>query len=612
MIRKEEINMKCKKTIAILMAAAMSLAAAYPAAAVTTAADSAPAAAAETAEAAGRIASVRFQDNYAILSLTASKDGKAVVEICEDSEAGTVLFSSAETVKAGDIKAEIKLENELPESFMLRAKLTSEDGKTVYSTYTNPLFTKEVQDMLKTEPVAEKTREQWLAECEECFDYVIETKMTGDNDLKAVALHLASQEKAKALKHLVVPETHSPSYSDDTTPLPVIGIMSGTLKDCSELETAELPEGLLYLDGTFFDKDKLKQLIFPTTLTYIGEDTVRGCSSISSLVIPSKVNYISRNAFMNMDGLETIIFLPSEAENVTVEINTCKLNPKLKTAKIYAAWDSVPVSTFNNDTALETVILPDTVKKIGSIAFGGCKSLAKLDLPDGLQEIEDSAFSGCVSLKSIDLPASVTTLGKEVFGRYGDDMIGITDVTIRNPQLSTESLENAFSAYLGNQAGKYTKPVLHGYSGSTTAQFAADKGFEFIPLDSAEPLTTTAPAPATTAPAQTTAANPAVTTASVLTTTAAPETTPAPETTGKDTTDKPADVKYGDADCSGNVDVSDAVLICRFATEDAGVTITDQGKKNADVTGDGHVKADDSIKILRFIAKLIKDTELAP
>ena len=112
-----------------------------------------------------------------------------------------------------------------------------------------------------------------------------------------------------------------------------------------------------------------------------------------------------------------------------------------------------------------------------------------------------------------------------------------------------------------------------------------------------------------------------MTTTAAPVTTPAPDTTPAPvptttkaiETTGINiTTLDPSDITWGDADCSGKVDVSDAVLICRYATEDAGARITDQGKKNADVDGSGNVTADDTIKILKYIAKLINADQLAP
>ncbi|MBP0967319.1 MAG: hypothetical protein J5722_06780 [Oscillospiraceae bacterium] len=66
----------------------------------------------------------------------------------------------------------------------------------------------------------------------------------------------------------------------------------------------------------------------------------------------------------------------------------------------------------------------------------------------------------------------------------------------------------------------------------------------------------------------------------------------------------------GDANCDGSIDVSDAVLIARFAAEDREATMTDQGRQNADVTHDGNVDGQDTTKILQYIAKQISLEDL--
>lgn len=108
----------------------------------------------------------------------------------------------------------------------------------------------------------------------------------------------------------------------------------------------------------------------------------------------------------------------------------------------------------------------------------------------------------------------------------------------------------------------------------------------------------------TAKPAETTDAQ---TTATTVVTTSAPA---ASATTSVTVIGEP--IKWGDADCKGDVDVADAVLIARYAAEDTEANITAQGKQNADVTGDGSIKGDDATKILRFVAKLITKEELAP
>ena len=68
--------------------------------------------------------------------------------------------------------------------------------------------------------------------------------------------------------------------------------------------------------------------------------------------------------------------------------------------------------------------------------------------------------------------------------------------------------------------------------------------------------------------------------------------------------DKPVYVP-GDVDCSGSVDVSDAVLLARLLAEDAEAEITQTGMKNADVNNSGQPDPEDTVLILKCIARLI-------
>ena len=63
----------------------------------------------------------------------------------------------------------------------------------------------------------------------------------------------------------------------------------------------------------------------------------------------------------------------------------------------------------------------------------------------------------------------------------------------------------------------------------------------------------------------------------------------------------------GDVNESGNVDVSDAVLLARYIAEDAGANVSAQGKINADVDKNGNQDGEDVTLILQYIAKLIKE-----
>ena len=62
-------------------------------------------------------------------------------------------------------------------------------------------------------------------------------------------------------------------------------------------------------------------------------------------------------------------------------------------------------------------------------------------------------------------------------------------------------------------------------------------------------------------------------------------------------------VLAGDANADGTIDVGDAVLLSRYCAEDSGITLTADGKLNADANGDGSITLDDVNEILRIVAK---------
>ncbi len=91
-----------------------------------------------------------------------------------------------------------------------------------------------------------------------------------------------------------------------------------------------------------------------------------------------------------------------------------------------------------------------------------------------------------------------------------------------------------------------------------------------------------------------------VTTAS--TTTASSETTVTTVSSASDTTSTSSgDVLLGDANCDKKVDISDVVAVRRFLVNSAKFSLTEQGNKNSDVSGNDGVNAQDAVKILQTV-----------
>lgn len=60
--------------------------------------------------------------------------------------------------------------------------------------------------------------------------------------------------------------------------------------------------------------------------------------------------------------------------------------------------------------------LPDSLKKIGKYAFGGCE-ITDIVIPDNVTTIGDYAFDGCYHLASVTLGKGVTEIGTQAFSR---------------------------------------------------------------------------------------------------------------------------------------------------------------------------------------------------
>ena len=62
---------------------------------------------------------------------------------------------------------------------------------------------------------------------------------------------------------------------------------------------------------------------------------------------------------------------------------------------------SIEDSAFYGNSNIETVIIPNTVIKIGYQSFIGCENLKIIEIPTSVVSIGDSAFQNCPSLEAI-------------------------------------------------------------------------------------------------------------------------------------------------------------------------------------------------------------------
>lgn len=196
-------------------------------------------------------------------------------------------------------------------------------------------------------------------------------------------------------------------------------------------------------DGVYVCCDKLKKITLPETITSVNNKKYRGIeegeisSSLETMDIRTREldtesivtlystlkfkMYLGESTF-NMDvlgdGLDYIIkkqgdfyildstillHYAGDEETVVVpeeikEIADCAFLP----------------NNIMEESRVQKVVLPQSIKKIGKKAFSYCLNLKEVNLPNGLEEIDDKAFyfSG---LTKVEVPETVKKFGKGIF-----------------------------------------------------------------------------------------------------------------------------------------------------------------------------------------------------
>ena len=144
-------------------------------------------------------------------------------------------------------------------------------------------------------------------------------------------------------------------------------------------------------------------------------------TDVKTVTVEKTGHSISDNSCVNCgqpasEGLDMVLI--SEGEYTVSGIGTCTDTEIL----IPTTYNGLPVvsveaSAFLNNTAITSVVLPDSITSIGENAFNGCESLTSVTFGKNsqLSSIGPGAFNYCYSLESITIPESVTSIGSDAF-----------------------------------------------------------------------------------------------------------------------------------------------------------------------------------------------------
>ena len=130
-------------------------------------------------------------------------------------------------------------------------------------------------------------------------------------------------ESYKNLTEVIIPS----NINVDGRIYQVTDIGNSAFKDCSNLSTVSLPEGIKILGEYSFNNTGLKEISLPHSLKQIGEYAFLDCSSIKKMIVPEGVESVGESAFFRMKNLE-ILELPNSLRNIGIRLimDDAKLN----------------------------------------------------------------------------------------------------------------------------------------------------------------------------------------------------------------------------------------------------------------------------------------------
>ena len=244
---------------------------------------------------------------------------------------------------------------------------------------------------------------------------------------------------------------------------------------CTSLKTIELPENLSVIDTSAFNScTNLTSISFAKCkkITKIGNNSFAytGLESFEfpeyyskGIVYVFPANSIGTNLFNNCKNLKTVKLSKSitsikqvltganNLENVIIDEDNTNFyvdndngiiyNKKMDTIK-YAFGKKIPENfvisdtvttidpySFYNQTRLNKVTIPASVKTIGEYAFNN-SSVVNVDFQEGskIAEIGKYVFYNCRYLEKINIPSSVTSIGNSTF----QNCLLLNDVDISN------------------------------------------------------------------------------------------------------------------------------------------------------------------------------------
>lgn len=183
-------------------------------------------------------------------------------------------------------------------------------------------------------------------------------------------------------------------------------IADEAFKGCKKLKHIVVPNSVIAIgQHAFFNCEKLDSIILSKQLKRLGQCAFDLCNNLINLTLPSSLEIIENNPFLNNQGGKNI----SISDNEKYFIQDYMLFESLSSE----SEDSKLISYFGSDSHVD---IPPFVSEIADYAFGGSDDIEDVYISDSVTIIGEAAFNACDKLQFVRMSEYVKTIGARAFG----------------------------------------------------------------------------------------------------------------------------------------------------------------------------------------------------
>ena len=186
-------------------------------------------------------------------------------------------------------------------------------------------------------------------------------------------------------------------------------IETNSFLGCSSLTSVVIPSNVETINGFAFNGCTALVSIDLANVDSIRLNVFNNCSGLISIKIPKSIVFIDNSAFNGCSGLRLVEF---ECPKIGSWFDG---NNSIEDIVIGNGVVEVGGSAFRYCRGLRSVSMTDDVTAIGSAAFAYCESLSSVEFSNNLTEIPTNVFQGCTSLKTFIIPSKVNIIHSGAF-----------------------------------------------------------------------------------------------------------------------------------------------------------------------------------------------------